>query len=107
MSKQQALKKIKIVSQRIAKEYSPEKVVLFGSYAWGKPNKDSDFDLLIIKNRAGDFLRAQQRVRRIIDGEVAADILIHSPRHIEQRLKMGDFFFEDIINKGIILYDKQ
>ncbi len=31
------------------KKYKPDKLVLFGSYAWGKPNKDSDIDLLIVK----------------------------------------------------------
>lgn len=42
---------IKKVAQKIAKEYSPEKIILFGSYAWGKPHKDSDIDLFIVKKQ--------------------------------------------------------
>jgi predicted nucleotidyltransferase len=42
-------KVIDVLAERIQSRYRPEKIILFGSYAWGKPNKDSDIDLLIIK----------------------------------------------------------
>ena len=40
---------IQAVADKIAKEFQPEKIILFGSYAWGKPTEDSDVDLCIIK----------------------------------------------------------
>lgn len=94
------------VVRRIVEEYKPERIILFGSYAWGKPTRDSDFDLLIIKRGKKDFLVEQQKVRRIINGEVAADILIHTPKEVNQRVRWGDFFFQDIIQKGRYLYEK-
>ncbi|MDP2642463.1 MAG: nucleotidyltransferase domain-containing protein [Candidatus Peregrinibacteria bacterium] len=106
MNKEKELKKLKIVTQRIVENYDPEKIILFGSYAWGKPNKDSDFDILIIKNGKKNFLNEQQKVRRIVDGEIALDILIATPVEVQNRLKMGDFFFRDIINKGKYVYAK-
>lgn len=41
---------IKKITTKIVKKYKPEKIILFGSFTWGKPTKDSDVDLLIIKN---------------------------------------------------------
>ncbi len=106
LARKKGLKKINEVAQKIAKEYLPQKIVLFGSYAWGKPTCDSDFDLLIIKKNKKNFLTEQQKVRKIIDGEVAVDILIYTPQELNGRLNIGDFFFKNIINKGISLYEE-
>lgn len=106
MKKIQPPKKLKKIVDKIVKEYKPEKIILFGSYAWGKPTKDSDVDLFIVKKSKKDFLREQQAVRKIIDGEIAADILIYTPKEIEKRLDLGDFFFKKIINNGIYIYGR-
>ncbi len=98
-------RKIKKIANRIAKEYKPEKIYLFGSYAWGKPTKDSDFDFMIIKKTKEDFYKRQLRIRQIIDGEIATDILVRTPEEIKKRLELGDFFYRNIINKGKILYE--
>lgn len=106
MNKQAELKKLKAVTKRIVESYDPEKIILFGSYAWGRPNEDSDFDLLIVKKNKKDFLTEQKKVRKIIDGEIAVDILISTPEEVKKRLDLGDFFFRDIIKKGKYFYDK-
>lgn len=98
-------KKIKKIADHIVKEYKPEKIYLFGSYAWGKPTRDSDFDLMIIKKTKENFDKRVLRVIQIIDGEVAADVLVRTPEEVRKRLKMGDFFYQNIINKGKILYE--
>ena len=96
--------KIEGVVERIVKNYNPDKVILFGSYAWGKPTKDSDVDLFIMKNNKGDMLEEHKKVRRIVDGEIATDILIHSEDEVKKRLALGDFFFREILDKGNYLY---
>ena len=106
MNKQEELKKLKGITNKIVKEYSPEKIILFGSWVWGKPTKNSDFDLLIVKRNKRNFLLEQQKVRKIINGEIAADILIHTPKELKTRLNLGDFFYEDIVKKGTPLYEK-
>jgi len=98
------LAKIKEVVDRIVKNYQPDRVILFGSYAWGAPTKDSDVDLFIVKNSKGDMLEEHKKVRRIIDGEIASDILIYSEDEVKKRLALGDFFFNKILNKGSYLY---
>ncbi|MFH1187682.1 MAG: nucleotidyltransferase domain-containing protein [bacterium] len=100
------LQKLKIITKKIVKNYAPEKIILFGSYAWGETTKDSDFDLFIIKEDKKDFLTEQQKIRKIIDGEIAADILVHTQKEVDERIDLGDFFFADIINKGKYLYGK-
>ena len=99
-------KQIKTVVKRIVRNYQPEKIYLFGSFAWGKPTKDSDVDLLIVKRTEEKFLQRHLKVRRIIDGEIAADILIRTPKELERRLDLGDFFYQNIVKKGKCLYKK-
>ncbi len=99
-------KQIRTVVKRIVRNYQPEKIYLFGSFAWGKPTEDSDVDLLIVKKTKENFLQRHLEVRRIIDGEIASDILIRTPRELKRRLDLGDFFYRDIVNKGKCLYEK-
>lgn len=96
---------IQNVIKRIAENYKPEKIYLFGSFAWGEPNKDSDVDLFIIKKTEEKHLDRDKTVRRIINRELPADLLIYTPREIKRRLSMGDFFIKNILQKGRILYE--
>lgn len=99
-------KELKGITQKVAKRYKPEKIYLFGSFAWGKPNYDSDVDLLIIKKTKKDFLQRNFAVRKIIDGVIPVDILVRTPKEIEKRLSLGDLFYQNIIEKGKCLYEK-
>lgn len=88
------------------KNYNPEKIILFGSYAWGKPTKDSDIDLLIIKKtKKGQYKRIPEARSYLYNVDNAFDILVMTPSEVNKRLEMGDFFIEDIINRGKILYE--
>ncbi|MCM8801003.1 MAG: nucleotidyltransferase domain-containing protein [Candidatus Omnitrophica bacterium] len=90
------------------KFYHPEKIILFGSYARGKPAKDSEIDLLVIKSTKKDHYRRIPEVRAYLHHlDKAFDILVMTPKEINKRLKLGDFFIEDIIKKGKILYEKK
>lgn len=98
-------KKFKVIVKRIADGYKPEKIYLFGSRAWGRPRKDSDFDLFIIKKTRAKWLNRDLKVRNLIDGELPVDILVYTPKETKRRLDLGDFFIEDIIKRGKILYE--
>lgn len=99
-------KKIKKTADLIAQKYKPEKIILFGSFARGKPTEDSDIDLLIIKKTKKKWLERQIEVGKIIDGEIATDTLIQTPSEIRRRLDLGDFFYRNILKKGTLLYEK-
>ncbi|TSC92072.1 MAG: hypothetical protein CEN92_160 [Candidatus Berkelbacteria bacterium Licking1014_96] len=97
-------KKLDQVVKLIVKKFKPEKIILFGSYAWGKPNEDSDVDLFIVKKTDNARETAME-----IDGSIRPrpfpiDLIVYKPENVEKRIKMGDFFIQDIISKGKTLY---
>lgn len=104
MSAKALEKNIKAITEKIVKEFHPEKIILFGSHAWGKPGPDSDVDLLIIKKT--DDTR---RTAREIDGALfprpfPLDLIVYDPDQIGRRQAAGDAWLNDILVKGKILY---
>lgn len=103
-------KQLKNELNRILKQivvyYKPQKVILFGSMAWGNPTKDSDLDLLIIKGGIDslDYHERYRKLLKMIDYKTATDFLIYTPYEIKKRLYLKDPFFQTIINKGKVLY---
>jgi predicted nucleotidyltransferase len=98
-------KKIQDAVDKIVREFRPEKVILFGSYAWGEPTEDSDVDLFIVKNSIMPRRQRQRDLRfRMYPPDLPLDLLVYTPNEIEQRLKIGDFFVRDVMENGKILY---
>jgi predicted nucleotidyltransferase len=99
-----------LVSQIVDKiviEYQPKKIILFGSYAYGEPNEDSDIDLLIVKNtdkRPIDRWIEVKRLLRGISQTTPISPLVYTEKEIEERNAIKDFFIEEILEKGEILY---
>ncbi len=80
-------RKLRELTEKIVEEFKPEKVILFGSWAWGVPGPDSDVDLLVVK--ATD--RSTREVAREIDGTIfprpfPLDLLVYRPDQIEEGL---------------------
>jgi predicted nucleotidyltransferase len=93
--------------QRIVAELDPEKIVLFGSYAYGAPTADSDVDLLIIlETDAPRKERSWLVSRLLIPRPFPVDILVKTPQEIEQALAGGDFFIQEIMARGKVLYER-
>jgi predicted nucleotidyltransferase len=93
--------------EKLLAEYAPEKVVLFGSYAYGVPRAESDIDLLIIKETSERFLDRWVTVQRILTGTHRAlpvETLVLTPQEIQHRLAVGDQFITEILAKGKVLY---
>lgn len=94
--------------KRLAAALQPEKIVLFGSYAYGSPTPDSDVDLLIIKD--GDKRQNYVTASLLLyPREFPVDIIVKTSQDIEEDLKGGkdnSFFAREILRKGIILYDR-
>lgn len=88
------------------KPYKPEKIILFGSHAWGRPTKHSDVDILIIKKTRGNPYKRIPEARAYLHHiDYAFDVLVMTPKEVSKRLKLKDFFIEDIIKKGKVLYE--
>jgi predicted nucleotidyltransferase len=94
---------------RLVEEYQPLQVVLYGSLAWGSPDVDSDVDLLITKDTDETPLQRRVRVRQIaakVGLRLPFSPLVLTPEELEQRLAMGDAFYQNILANGIILYER-
>ena len=85
----------------------PEKIILFGSYAYGAPNPHSDVDLLIImKTRASLKERSWAVSRLLLPRPFPVDILVKTPKEVKEALKSGDFFLREILTRGKALYER-
>ncbi|MCK4781855.1 nucleotidyltransferase domain-containing protein [Candidatus Parcubacteria bacterium] len=101
-------KEIKRITGRIVEKYKPEKIILFGSFAYGNPTKDSDADLFIIKKTKQLKTKRILKVdRMLLDRNIPLDILVYTPQEVKNRILLGDFFIRNIIQKGKILYVKK
>lgn len=93
------------VVDKIKVKFQPQKIILFGSYAWGKPAEDSDIDLFLIME---SHLRRDERSRMIqkifSDRTFPLDIIVYTPKEIEDSLKRGNPFIKEILTKGALLH---
>jgi predicted nucleotidyltransferase len=96
-----------VAIQKLVQELNPEKIVLFGSYAYGNPNPDSDVDLLVImKTKASPKDRSWAVSRLLLPRPFPVDILVKTPREVKQGLETGDFFLKEVLTRGKVLYDR-
>ncbi len=91
--------------KRVADEFHPRRVILFGSYAYGKPTPDSDVDLLIVMPHAGPPAVQAAEIRKRIRSGFPMDLVVRSPAEIQRRLTMNDFFIREIMERGQPLYE--
>ena len=97
---------IRKFARAVAERFQPEKIILFGSHAYGKPHADSDVDILVVMTPARNALDQAARIGRAIDPLFPLDLLVFSPKNIAWRLKEGDSFSREIMTKGKVLYEK-
>jgi predicted nucleotidyltransferase len=100
-----AMRDIRQFAQAVAREFKPRRIILFGSYAYGRPNADSDVDLLVIMPYRGCAARKASEIRSRVGTSFPLDLLVRAPQEVKRRLAMNDWFMHDIIEKGRILHD--
>ena len=111
MSLKRNIEKIKSEIVERLKPLKPNKIILFGSYAYGTPNKDSDIDIFLLKDDLEikdlrDYEREATKnlMDLIFKYKMGFDILSAPTKYIENR---EDYFYKvDILQKGIVLYEQ-
>jgi predicted nucleotidyltransferase len=98
------LKEIENIKNQLIEKYKPEKIILFGSAAWGK-GEINDIDLFIIKGEV-PYLGADRLLElySLIRADAAVDYIVYKPEEVEDRLSLGDPFVEKIFKEGKVLY---
>lgn len=95
------------IAEKIIKKYRPKKIILFGSYAYGKPTENSDVDLLIIKEtnkRPIDRWVEVKKILRDISALLPISPFVYTQKEIKERQAIKDFFIKEIFEKGKVLY---
>ncbi|MCW5551019.1 MAG: nucleotidyltransferase domain-containing protein [Verrucomicrobiae bacterium] len=95
----------------IVDQVHPEKIILFGSYAYGEPNEHSDVDLLVIRRNIVSEKASNLEIRHAFDSVpgplFSFTILSKTPERIANRLAIKSPFYQDIVGKGVELYAAQ
>ena len=95
------------VLKKIIAHYAPQKIILFGSYAYGQPDEESDIDLLIIKETEKRPIERWTDLKRLLRDRnrlVSVSPLVYTPQELEERLALGDPFIQEILENGEVLY---
>lgn len=102
-----SLQDILRLARRIAGQFRPEKIVLFGSYAYGKPGPDSDVDLLVVIDTTLTSRQQRLAISRVLSPRpFPLDIIVRTPQDLERRLSLGDPFLREIIDRGKVVYER-
>lgn len=101
-----AMNEIRAFARRIAAEFKPRRIILFGSYAYGTPTEDSDVDLMVVfAGRQSAIDRSLEMRLKLPYPGFAMDLLARSEGEIRQRYKIEDWFIREVVDKGKILYE--
>jgi predicted nucleotidyltransferase len=90
--------------RQVVEKFHPDKVILFGSHAYGKPDEGSDVDLLVVMPAKNEISQSI-RIRQAFDTPFPMDLLVRTPEMLAKRLSWNDWFLREIVEKGIVLYD--
>jgi predicted nucleotidyltransferase len=97
---------IRRYARQIAELFRPEKIILFGSFAYGTPRVDSDVDLLVVMPCANPVSQAV-RIRLALRAPFPMDLLVRTPDNLQRRIAEGNWFLREIVEKGKVLYAKR
>src|SRR5438094_7233604 len=93
-------------ARAIAEEFHPDKIILFGSHAYGTPHADSDVDLLVIMPARNQHNQAVRIRWELPAAPFPLDLIVRTPQNLRWRLKEGESFHTEIVTKGKVLYEK-
>src|SRR5438552_361500 len=96
---------IRRFARAVAEEFRPDKIILFGSHAYGTPHADSDVDILIIMP-ARNQLDQACKIRLAVPAPFPMDLIVRTPKNMAWRLKEKESFLTQIMSHGKVLYEK-
>src|SRR5438045_3903943 len=99
------LRVIRRYARAIAEEFHPDKIILFGSYAYGTPHEDSDVDLLVVMPARNQHDQAVRILWRLA-APFPLDLIVRTPKEMKWRLEEGEWFTTTIVSQGKVLYEK-
>jgi len=90
----------------IATAFQPRRIILFGSYAEGKPNPDSDVDVLVVMPKSNRVARdLAVKIRLQVEADFPVDVLVRSEGEVARRVREKDLFMTHITSQGRVMYE--
>jgi len=99
------MKEITDLTAHITREFRPDRIILFGSYAYGQPDNDSDVDILVVLPFEGKPVRKAIEIRNRVKARVPFDLVVRTPEQIAERVAQNDWFMREILERGHTLYE--
>ncbi len=97
---------IKRYCDAIAADFKPQRIILFGSHAYGKPTADSDVDVLVVMPKSRPVQRDTAiQIRVKVDAEFPVDVLVRGESEVERRVRERDMFMTQITTHGRVMYE--
>lgn len=97
------INEIKNYVAKIKQKFNPSKIILFGSYAYGKPSEDSDVDLLVIMKTDLKPIEQAVLIRKEFPAPFPLDLIVRTSQEVKKRIKDGDFFLRTVLKEGKVL----
>jgi len=97
--------RIQDICDRIARDFQPDKIIVFGSHAYGTPGPFSDLDLLVVMPFEGSPLQQAARIITRINPDIGIDLIVRTPAQVRERLAMQDAFMRQILERGRVAYE--
>jgi predicted nucleotidyltransferase len=94
------------VAEQIAARFQPDRIILFGSHAYGQPHPGSDVDMLVVMETPLKEAEQAARICQRIDYHFGLDLIVRTPATLNRRLALGDLFLREIVDQGIVLYER-
>lgn len=93
--------------RRIVDAVDPARIILFGSYAYGTPHRDSDVDILVIMETDRPRHKRSVAINRALAGLlIPKDILVYTPAEVDDWKDVPQAFVTQVLKKGVVIYDK-
>ncbi len=96
---------IRRFARQVADRFKPDKIILFGSYAYGTPHEDSDVDILVVMP-ARNQLDQSHKIRFAVPVPFAMNLIVRPPKKLASQIADGFSFAQDLVTKGKVLYEK-
>lgn len=96
---------IRRFARQVAERFGPDKIILFGSHAYGTPHADSDVDILVVMPCRNELDQAV-KIGLAIERPFSLDLIVRKPRDLQRRLEDGDLFHTHIVTHGKVMYEK-
>jgi uncharacterized protein len=99
------MREIRRFARQVAERFGPDKIILFGSHAYGTPHADSDVDILVVMPCRNEIDQAV-KIRWEVSAPFPMDLIVRKPKDVGWRLEEGESFHTEIVTKGKVLYEK-